>query len=305
MAAGPLVSIITPTYNRQPYLREAVESVLAQSYGRWEMVIVDDGSTDGTRAYLETLADPRVRVVRRAHCGNAAVGRNVAARAAQGVYYAFLDHDDLWLPEKLAVQLEDLRRHPECGWSYVADVYVDEQAREMPSLAGRWAPYGGWILEPVLDCRARIATSAVMVEKRLFEAVGGFTEPAFPCEDLDLWIRLAEASPAAVVSLPLVKKRVHPRDHSTTHLAVQACMNRIYGDFLSRTDSARLRRRCRRQRARVNVNMVDACRWAGAHADAREALRVSFRYAGWSPAWWIALLKTLLRPVVRASAQPG
>lgn len=300
-----LVSVIIPTYNRAALLVETVASVLAQTYAQWELVIVDDGSTDGTRAYLETLTDSRVRLIFREHCGNGAVLRNVGARAARGAYFAFLDHDDLWLPDKLARQVDDLRRHPECGWSYVADVYVDERGREMPELAGRWAPFGGWILEPVIDCRARIATSAVMIERRLFETVGGFKEDVWPCDDLDLWIRLAEASPAAVVATPLVKKRQHAAHYTSDRLDVLRDMNRIYDDFLSRTTSPRLRWVCRRQRARVAVGIIAACRAAGSYAEARRALALSFSRAAWHPAWWIAWLKTMLRPLRRGSTQPG
>src|SRR6266571_6783008 len=96
----PLISIIIPTFNREQYLREAVQSVLAQTYDRWELLIVDDGSTDGTRAYLDTLTDRRIRSVSRNHCGNAAQVRNVAIGTVSGSHIAFLDSDDLWEPEK-------------------------------------------------------------------------------------------------------------------------------------------------------------------------------------------------------------
>ena len=113
MISRPLVSIILPTYNREVLLRRALESVLAQTYDLWELLVVDDGSTDGTRAYLQTLTDTRVRAILREHCGNAGAVRNAGCRTARGSYLAFLDSDDQWLPEKLALQIADLHAHPE------------------------------------------------------------------------------------------------------------------------------------------------------------------------------------------------
>src|SRR2546421_610268 len=107
MAVPGRVSVILPTYDRLPLLREAVESVRAQTWADWELVVIDDGSTDGTAEYLTELAsvDPRVRVLRRPHRGNPARLRNEAVAASTGEYVAFQDSDDVWEPEKLARQL--------------------------------------------------------------------------------------------------------------------------------------------------------------------------------------------------------
>lgn len=288
-----------PTYNRERFLPEAVASVVAQSYERWELLVVDDGSTDGTRVYLESQTDNRIRSIFRAHQGNPAVLRNVAAKAARGSYVAFLDSDDLWLPQKLALQIEDLLAHPECGWSYTGRVCVDEHGRDarVPGLRS-WAPYGGWILEQVLDLRALVATSAVVIQRRLFDAVGGFNEWFARCEDFELWIRLAEASPATAVRPVLVQKRLHPEDRGTVHLDVLAYMNRIYGDLLQRTDSGAIGRLCRRQRTRVGLDIVGRYRRARRYAEARRALRATFPHTAGHPAWWAELLKTCLAQAV-------
>lgn len=302
MPTRPLISIILPTYNREGYLREAVASVLAQTYDPWELLVVDDGSTDGTRAYLDTLVDPRVRCVLHDHCGNAALLRNVAARVVRGSYIAFLDSDDVWLPEKLAVQWEDLRAHPQCRWSYMGRVYIDEKGRE-PQWPGlrRWEPYAGWIVEQVIDTRALVAMSSVMVERGLFETMGGFDESVGRCEDYDLWIKFAEASPVTVVPTFPVQKRLHPEERSSPPLDVLSHMNRIYEGLLTRTTSPRVRRLCRRQRARVSTGIVAWCRALGSHADAWRALRVSLPHAWWYPGWWAAVLKTVLRPAIPGS----
>jgi GT2 family glycosyltransferase len=160
--------------------------------------------------------------------------------------------------------------HPACGWSYVGRICVDPQGEELRTPGLRpFVPYAGWILEEVLDLRALVATSAAMVERRLFDGLGGFNPAFLRCQDSDLWLRLAEASPAAVVPDILVHKRVHPEDRHTNQLHVLTYMNQIYDGVLRRTRSGRIRRRCRRQRAFVNLGIVDRMRGAGQGAEAQ------------------------------------
>jgi len=294
----PLISIILLTYDREAYLREAVESVLAQTYVQWELLIVDDGSTDGTRAYLDTLTDPRIRRLLRAHCGNIALLKNIGVRSTRGSYIAFLDSDDLWLPEKLALQIADLLAHPECGWSYTGYALKNEPGRNAQWPRRRaWTPHGGWILEHVIVVQGLVVVPAVMVTRRLFEGVGGFDESLPRCEDLDMWFRLAEASPATVVATPLVKVRHHAGNQATRGLEELAYLD-TYTELLARTASPRVRSLCRRQRMHLSVNFVDRFRGAGRYGEAWRTLGISFRYAGWHPRWWIALLKTALRPAI-------
>jgi len=292
---SPLISIIVPTYNREAQLRDAVGSVFAQTYQEWELVVIDDGSVDGTRAYLETLTDPRVHAVMHDHCGNPALLRNVAAHAARGTYFAFLDSDDVWLPAKLALQVADQIAHPECGWSYTAYVHMDEQGQGAEWRNDRpWMPYAGWILENVITVQAMVSMPTIMVERRVFEAIGGFDESIHGCEDYDLAIRLAAASPVTVVPVPLAKKRQHFEDRPTSQVELLKYMNRTYTGLLGRTTSARIRRLCRRQLAWFNLRFVARFRGAVQYREARQALWISFPHAGWHPGWWSALLKTLV-----------
>ena len=110
------VSVILPTYNRLPLLRQAVESVVHQTRGDWECIVADDGSTDGTHDHLSELRDRRIRVVSLVHSGSPPIARNAAIATARGEWIAFLDSDDLWHPSKLEVQLRSLAEHPHCGW---------------------------------------------------------------------------------------------------------------------------------------------------------------------------------------------
>ena len=107
------ISVVIPAYNHGRFLREAIDSVLAQTYAPLEIIVVDDGSTDDTEQIVRSYGD-RVRYIRQQNAGVGAARNNGIANA-RGEYVAFLDSDDLWLPEKLAVQVEYMRRHPECA----------------------------------------------------------------------------------------------------------------------------------------------------------------------------------------------
>src|SRR5688572_30016415 len=115
----PEVSVILPVYDRPEYLGVAIASVLGQTFAGWELVVVDDGSGDvATLAILDALRDPRMRIVRQEHTGSPAATRNAGIAEAQGTFLAFLDSDDVWLPDKLAVQLAAMQAQPALGWSY-------------------------------------------------------------------------------------------------------------------------------------------------------------------------------------------
>src|SRR5262245_58677498 len=135
---APTVSIILPTFNRLHYLRPAVDSVFAQSFTDWELIIADDGSDEATRAYLGDLAvRPGVRVLWLKHHGTPAPVRNAALREARGEYIAFLDSDDVWMPAKLARQIESLRRRPARQWAYTAFTIVDGAGGPRAGAQGR------------------------------------------------------------------------------------------------------------------------------------------------------------------------
>jgi glycosyltransferase involved in cell wall biosynthesis len=132
----PLVSVVISTYNREAYLREAISSVYAQTHTNWELIIADDSSMNGTREYLASLSDERVRVIQLKHSGSPALTRNSALAHAAGQCIAFLDDDDLWKPEKLSVQIADLMEHPERRWSYTNCDRVNQDGRAVGLPAG-------------------------------------------------------------------------------------------------------------------------------------------------------------------------
>ena len=138
----PSVSIVLPTFDRLEYLRPALDSVFAQTWSNWDLVIADDGSGDELRSYLRGLEDrPRVKVVLLPHRGIPAAVRNAALREATGTHVAFLDSDDLWAPRKLELQMALLAARPECRWSYTAFRRVDRLGAPLAEeRTRRWHP---------------------------------------------------------------------------------------------------------------------------------------------------------------------
>ena len=121
MKEGPLVSVIIPAYNAQKYIREALDSVLAQTYSSFEIIVVEDSSTDDTAKIIKSYIDPRVKFVHQEKKGQTAA-RDEGMRRASGKYLAFLDADDVYLPQKLERQVGYMEAHPECGLCY-CDLY--------------------------------------------------------------------------------------------------------------------------------------------------------------------------------------
>ncbi|MDE6631222.1 MAG: glycosyltransferase [Bacteroidales bacterium] len=132
MNNAPLVSIIMPNYNCGPFLRTAIDSVLSQTYGNWELLIQDDASTDGSQAIIEEYAarEPRIKFERNDRNKGAALSRNRAIERSEGEYLAFLDSDDVWLPKKLEMQLAFMQAH-DCDFSFTQYAHIDEKGRLM------------------------------------------------------------------------------------------------------------------------------------------------------------------------------
>ncbi|HVN87181.1 MAG TPA: glycosyltransferase [Candidatus Binatia bacterium] len=198
----PSISVIIPTFNRRDLVCEAVESVLAQRDADLELIVVDDGSTDETDAALARFGD-RLRCVRQDNRGVSAA-RNAGVRHARGKWIAFLDSDDLWLPDKLAVQCSFVAAHPDTRICQTGELWLRNGVRVNPCRHHR-KPDGD-VFVPSLE-RCVVSPSAVMLRRDLFQAAGGFDEDLPACEDYDLWLRLAHATPVALIDRPLVIKR--------------------------------------------------------------------------------------------------
>jgi glycosyltransferase involved in cell wall biosynthesis len=199
---APLVSVIIPTYNRADLVQEALASVKAQTFRDFEIVVVDDGGTDGT---CETLATGQeIRVLRHPHRRGVAAARNLGVAAARGEWLAFLDSDDLWLPDKLARQILLLKAQPGLLICQTDETWVRRGVRVNKPAAHR--KVAGRIFLPSLS-RCMISPSAVMLHRRLLEDHGAFDATLPAAEDYDLWLRLTWRYEVGLVDEPMVIKR--------------------------------------------------------------------------------------------------
>ena len=201
-AAAPRVSVVIPTYNRARCLAEAVDSVLAQEEAEVELIVVDDGSTDGTAHMLAGYGEA-IRVLRQENRGVSAA-RNAGIAAAQAELLAFLDSDDVWLPGKLRAQVDFFAARPEALICQTEELWVKNGRRVNPGRRHR--KRGGMIFEASLEL-CLVSPSAVMIRRELFERVGRFDEGLPACEDYDLWLRVSRRFPVHLIEAALIVKR--------------------------------------------------------------------------------------------------
>lgn len=198
----PRISVIIPTFNRAAWVREAVDSVLAQTFQDFELLVVDDGSTDKTGAALAPYGD-RLRYLYQVRQGVSAA-RNRGLELAAGEWIAFLDSDDLWLPTKLEAQVNFFNRNPEAEICQTEEIWIRNGCRVNPRQRHRKP--SGRIFEPSLAL-CLVSPSAVMLKKTLFDQIGRF-DPQLPaCEDYDLWLRISCRKPVYLIDEALVIKR--------------------------------------------------------------------------------------------------
>ncbi len=231
------VSVIIPTHNRAGYLREAIGSVQRQRLSDWECLVVDDDSSDETARVVAELAasDPRVRYLHQPRFGRAARGRNLALRSSQAPLCAFLDDDDLWYPEKLAVQVAVLDAHPEVGLVFgkirkvglKQQIWPEEKLPPRPGFAdllrGNFVP-----------------TSTAVARRSALEAAGGsFDETQVAVEDYDLWLRIARCAGLYALPQVLCDYRVHPGGGSLQRLDIELDEIAAIYDRLEREGVAR------------------------------------------------------------------
>lgn len=200
----PRISVIIPTYNRLGFLRESLDSVCAQTFSDYEVIVVDDGSTEDIAA---GIADhpAQARVIRQARSGPGAA-RNLGIKAARAETIAFLDSDDLWAPTKLERFVRLLDDSPEIRIAYGPMLPIDAERHDVP---GRTKPcHDGQITTP-LFLSSFVHVPTVVCRKSTLVDIGGF-DPDLPvCEDYDLWLRLSATEPFALIAEPLAFRRLH------------------------------------------------------------------------------------------------
>lgn len=204
--SDPAVSVVLPTYNRAPLLGRAIRSVLGQSYGDFELIVVDDGSTDGTAGVVAGFGDRRVRFLQLKRNAGAGAARNAGIRTARGRFLAFQDSDDEWEPSKLSEQMAAFERGPASlgvVYSDMRKILGDGTQKSFPAPS---VPPGSFI-DPATRFYqvGNIGIQSALIRREHLDAAGHFNEELPALEDLELFIRLSRRCDFRRVRRPLVK----------------------------------------------------------------------------------------------------
>ncbi len=202
MNPTPRISVIIPVHNRTAQAITAVRSVLAQDFPHYELLLVDDGSTECVRALEELLGDNKALFLRIPHSG-VSQARNAAVAASKGKWLAFLDSDDYWEPSKLSEQMRFHEQHADIRISQCAEIWFRRGVRVNPKKHHAQAQGHAFARSLELCC---ISPSAVMLSRELFDALGGFDPEMRICEDYALWLRATAEHPVGFIDKPLVVK---------------------------------------------------------------------------------------------------
>ncbi|MFH1681748.1 MAG: glycosyltransferase [Candidatus Eisenbacteria bacterium] len=296
----PAVSVIIPTYNRASLVRESIESVFAQTFKDYEIVVVDDGSTDNTGVLLDPLVEAgRIRYVRTPNRGESAA-RNVGLEMACGKYIAFNDSDDLFTPRKLEKQVAFLESSPGIALVHSGYGKFDEEGRELgyrdtSRFAGRCYP------RILLEWTVLMAVPTVLVRASVMGEVGGFDERMKRAADLDMWRRITMRHPIGVLPEMLSRVRVH-RGNVSEDKALAEDAFRIYLQKAFDEDRSLGRAFRRRAAARMYMNVARTLLGEGTSRQMRLVRGCAVRSGmSWPfyPGSYAAYLVSFLAPEIR------
>ncbi|GAB1542109.1 glycosyltransferase [Scytonema sp. NUACC21] len=197
----PTISIIVPAYNAEHTILETIKSVQKQTFSDFEIIVINDGSTDRTLEILNAIADSRLKIFSYEN-GGLPVARNRGIAHATGEFLAFLDADDLWSPDKLELQLAALKQHPEAGVAYSWTHFMDEQGKSFH--ADEPIFFEGNVYRNLLVKNFLASGSNPLIRKQAIESVGEFYPPAGGSADWDYWLRLAAHWHFVVVPKPQI-----------------------------------------------------------------------------------------------------
>jgi len=234
MPANPLVSVVIPTFNRPALLQRAITSVLAQTWSEFEIIVVDDASTEPIQQALNSLPPVIISVHTHSQCRGAAAARNTGIRASKGEFIAFLDDDDQWLPGKLEAQINKFKNvSAETGLVYCGYVIISDRTGTVVATRIPTEPPIGYI---ELLRSTVFPTSVPLIRKRCFEEVGLFDEALPGTQDRDMWLRLARRFSFDFIPDVLVQNHIHGYQ-ITTNLpakirAKEMMLSKYYVDLL-------------------------------------------------------------------------
>jgi glycosyltransferase involved in cell wall biosynthesis len=211
------VSVIIPTFNREKMVVRAISSVLGQTFTGYEVIVVDDGSSDETRKVVSEFGESVRYIVHQANCGVSAA-RNTGIKNSHAPLIAFLDSDDYWLPKKLEVQLDFFKKNPRAVACQTGEIWIRNGRRVNPKKRHE-KPSGDIFLPSLRLCL--VSPSAVMLKRSLLDEVGLFDERLPACEDYDLWLRIACRYPVYLIAQDLiVKQGGHPDQLSLAYMGM-------------------------------------------------------------------------------------
>lgn len=285
------VSVIIPVYNGAATIGRALASVFAQTFADYEVVVVNDGSTDDTASVLAGYGD-RIRVVTQANRGLPAA-RNSGIRASSGEYVAFIDDDDEWLPQMLERCAAVLDQDPDCGMVYAGALKVDLAGRQMPDQSTENEDIDSPTMEQMLERPWVVVPSRVMVRRAILERCGGFEERcAVACEDVFFLLRARECGYFRRVPELLVRKATRPL-YPKALKREQACelLVRLVREHYGASADGFIRE-YRRSRVKVMKHMARMLMQEGRRADARKCLSRVIYYQPASPKAYRRYLKT-------------
>lgn len=246
----PLVSVIIPTYNRAWTLKKAIDSVLDQDYKNFELIVVDDGSTDDTEALIKTY-EKSIKVIQQPNNLGVSAARNKGISVSSGSLIAFLDSDDSWYPKKLSTQVEFFNANPDALICQTEEVWIRDGKKVNPKK--KHQKLSGMIFIPSLAL-CLVSPSAVMMRKNLFAKVDGFDESLPACEDYDLWLRITCRYPVHLIDTPLIIKTGGHEDQLSSTIGldkyrIYALKKILRSDFLTekqyRAAENMLKKKCR------------------------------------------------------------
>ncbi|MHC4139756.1 MAG: glycosyltransferase family 2 protein [Planctomycetota bacterium] len=225
----PTVSVIIHTYNNEKFIAETVESVLNQTYKDYEIIVVDDGSVDGTRdALLPYMQEIRYHYKEN---GGIASAKNAGMALSKTEFIAFLDHDDLWVPDKLKLQIEYFNKNPQVGLVY-AKYTTFRDGKELRTKPEKG--YSGWVFKELLS-KSFIQTSTVIVKKECLDAVGPYDESLSLGDEYDMFLRISKKFQCGFVDKGLTRYRIHDTNASNNDFLFDkenlGVYKKIYSNF--------------------------------------------------------------------------
>jgi glycosyltransferase involved in cell wall biosynthesis len=210
-----MVSVILTTYNRAHLVMESIYSVLNQTYAELELIIADDGSTDGTEELVHALPDPRIRYYKMPHTGRTAILKNAAIRRSTGNLIAFIDSDDTWMENKLEKQVQLLNQHPETGFSITdAITYRPGEIIAPRSYHNRQGVEYANLFNRLKENRFVVYNPTLVMRRSCFEKTGWFNEDMLYCSDYHFNMRLAWHFDAGIIYESLLWRRIHDSNRS-------------------------------------------------------------------------------------------